>query len=634
MKSLFCLFASLIFSLLVLSQTREIDSLKKNLEKNNTDTSAVENLNWLSWLYCSRCNYDSALMYADKGIHLANKLSYSKGVLAAYINFGNVYYKKNNYPLTLKNYLSALSLADSVKSKTGLSHASNNVGTVLFDQGNYADALKYFLQSLKIKEDESDSEGVARTYFNIGIIYEKMGDYSKAKINFDSVMVLELKCKDTLMICSCYNYLVLILLDRRNYDEALRLGNQTLEFCLKHGNSSLISDAYEQLGLIYSDLGNINNAVEYYQKSYTINEELGDRSGIAEIDTYLGLLLFKQNKLPESDRFLYKALLISDSIGDKEVIKNTYLLLSRVDSASGNFANALKEYQEYTVYKDSINNEENTRKMVSEQMTYEFEKQMSFEKAEQGKKAARQRIVRNGFMGGFGFALVFAGVFFFQRKRISKERDRSDSLLLNILPAETAEELKITGESKARNYPLTTVMFTDFKSFTVLAEKMAPAELINELNYCFKEFDKIIFRHNVEKIKTMGDGYMAAGGVPVVNSTNPQDTVEAALEIQGFMEKMKSERESQNRPYFEARIGIHSGPVVAGIVGIKKFAYDIWGDTVNIASRMESSGEAGKINISGATFELVKDKFTCTYRGKIEAKNKGEIDMYFVDNRK
>ena len=213
---------------------------------------------------------------------------------------------------------------------------------------------------------------------------------------------------------------------------------------------------------------------------------------------------------------------------------------------------------------------------------------------------------------------------------LNNEKERSDKLLLNILPAETAEELKLNGSAQARKYDHVTVMFTDFKNFTLVSATMTPEEIVKEINYCYSEFDKILKKYGVEKIKTIGDGYMAAGGLPVKNQTNHFDTINAALEIRDFLEKEKGERIKENKIFFEARIGVHTGPVIAGVVGLDKFAYDIWGDTVNTASRLESSGEPGKINISGSTYELVKNDFTCTYRGKMQVKNKGEVDMYFV----
>ncbi len=216
-------------------------------------------------------------------------------------------------------------------------------------------------------------------------------------------------------------------------------------------------------------------------------------------------------------------------------------------------------------------------------------------------------------------------------QQLSDEKEHSESLLLNILPSEIAEELKITGKAKAKSFDLATVMFTDFQNFTKTSEELSTEELVTEINLCYSEFDKIITEHNIEKIKTIGDSYMAAGGLPVVNKTHASDTILAALAIQRFMEQYKIRKQNEKKPYFEIRIGIHTGPVVAGIVGVKKFAYDIWGDTVNIASRMESTCEVGKVNVSGTSYEMVKDKFQCTYRGKVEAKNKGLIDMYFVD---
>ena len=217
-------------------------------------------------------------------------------------------------------------------------------------------------------------------------------------------------------------------------------------------------------------------------------------------------------------------------------------------------------------------------------------------------------------------------------KELRLEKQKSDDLLLNILPEEVANELKEKGSADAKQFDMVTVMFTDFKGFTKISERLSPSQLVEEIHICFKAFDAIIAKHNIEKIKTIGDAYMCAGGLPVSNETHAVDVVNAAIEIRQFMQEHLEKKKLASQEVFEIRIGIHTGPVVAGIVGIRKFAYDIWGDTVNVASRLESSGEAGKINISGSTYEYVKEHFSCTYRGKIDAKNKGQIDMYFVEN--
>lgn len=215
-------------------------------------------------------------------------------------------------------------------------------------------------------------------------------------------------------------------------------------------------------------------------------------------------------------------------------------------------------------------------------------------------------------------------------RQIEEERKRSDELLLNILPEPIANELKKSGKASAQKYKNVTVLFTDFKDFTKVSEKLTPEQLVRELDYCFRGFDFIISQYGVEKIKTIGDAYMCASGL-TNKRTMPVNIIKAALEMQEFLEDYKKERMVKGLPFFEARIGIHTGPVVAGVVGVKKFAYDIWGDTVNIAARMEANAGVGKVNISEETYRQVKYNFECRHRGKIEAKNKGYIDMYHVE---
>jgi len=214
---------------------------------------------------------------------------------------------------------------------------------------------------------------------------------------------------------------------------------------------------------------------------------------------------------------------------------------------------------------------------------------------------------------------------------VKAEREKSDKLLLNILPEKVAEELKEKDEVEPLIYDSVSVLFTDFVGFTKIGMSISPDELIRELDGCFTQFDEIIARFKLEKLKTIGDSYMCAGGLPVTNTTHPVDACLAALEFQAFMNQMRKIKGDMGLSYWELRLGINTGPVTAGVVGKHKFAYDIWGDTVNTASRMESSGVPGRVNISGATYELVRDYFECEYRGEIEAKGKGRVPMYYVN---
>jgi class 3 adenylate cyclase/FixJ family two-component response regulator len=220
-----------------------------------------------------------------------------------------------------------------------------------------------------------------------------------------------------------------------------------------------------------------------------------------------------------------------------------------------------------------------------------------------------------------------------QRKIIEAGKAQSDKLLLNILPDEIAEELKRFGRSYARKHDEVSVLFADIVGFTTIAETLSAEKLVTLLDEIFRAFDNIVEKHDIEKVKTIGDAYMCACGLPLADNDNSIKAVKVALDMQQFMKGFGLSLRIQNLPDFQIRVGVHTGPVVAGVVGIRKFAYDIWGDTVNLASQMEQHSEPGKINISGDTYALVKNHFNCTYRGKIAAKSKGEVDMYFVEEK-
>jgi class 3 adenylate cyclase/tetratricopeptide (TPR) repeat protein len=370
---------------------------------------------------------------------------------------------------------------------------------------------------------------------------------------------------------------------------------------------------------------------QLYQKANTLAD-------IAEI--YIDLKNFDNAKinLMEAIKIVESVDIISTKVKVKRVLAKYY-------ESTGQDKKALVEYKIWMGLNDSMNHKEVSSALEGSTLESEFNEknaqrdkdQQKIDEAEK-EKLRKQKLITYSSL----ISLLFIGIIAFlfwrnnqQQKKansiISAEKQRSDNLLLNILPHEVAEELKAKGSADAKHFDMVTVLFTDFKDFTQISETMTATELVEELNVFFKAFDNIITKLNIEKIKTIGDSYMCVGGLPFPSDSHATAVVYAGLEIQKFVEQHSSERLKKGLIPLQIRIGIHSGPVVAGIVGLKKYAYDIWGDTVNTASRMESSGEAGKINISGSTYELIKDDFTCTPRGKVMAKNKGEVEMYFVD---
>jgi class 3 adenylate cyclase len=288
-----------------------------------------------------------------------------------------------------------------------------------------------------------------------------------------------------------------------------------------------------------------------------------------------------------------------------------------------------------------VNNLQTVAKMADLRTDFEVsQKQVEIDLLHKESEIQELRVKRNRyFLYAIGIALLSALIlsiglyrrFLFIRrtnKIIADEKNRSDQLLLNILPEETASELKKNGFVKAKKFESVTILFTDFKNFTEYAEQLSPEKLVETVDLYFSKFDEIIERYGLEKIKTVGDSYMCAGGIPFTMEDHALKVTQAAIDILNFVEEVKK----SDRPIgFDVRIGINTGPVVAGVVGTKKFVYDIWGDAVNLASRMESSSKPGKVNVSQNTYEIIKDNYECTFRGAVKMKHNRTMNMYFVN---
>jgi len=623
------------------------DSLFSVLLTSKEDTSKLNTLNSLV-RELRYSNHDTAYYFAKEALALAEKLNHEMKIADSKVTIGALLADMGRCDEGVKNATDALDIyknlyqtspeADKKILLRKLGRSYGIIGHNRIAQGNYPEGLKNTLLALKIVEELGDKEGIATYEWNLSNIYVTQHNYPEALKHLSVCLKLSLESGIKNDIAQTYDAIGFVYIEQRKYDEALKYYSTALKLAEEGQDAYTLAETYINLGTIKEKQGNLSEALKYNFAALSRYLEIGFHQQVSLAYNQIGSIYNRQKKYPEASEYFTKGLAQAKESNNLEYTKLTYENWALLDSAQGNYKKSLEHYKLAIAYRDSLQNEGNTKKMVQQQMQYDFDKKEATTKSEQEKKDAitlkelqKQKLMRNGFVGGFSVVLLFAGVFFTQRNKIKKGKKRSDELLLNILPEEVAEELKAKGSAEAKQFNDVTVMFTDFKNFTRISEKLSPAELVSEIHSCFKAFDDIITKNNIEKIKTIGDSYMCAGGLPVANKTNATDVVSAALEIQQFMRQHLQQRKNEDKEPFEIRIGVHTGPVVAGIVGVKKFAYDIWGDTVNIASRMESSSEAGKINISGSTYELVKDKFKCDHRGKIQAKNKGEIDMYFVE---
>ena len=610
------------------------DSLKELLKTKLPDTTRVTVLNALSKSYFNVAP-DTSVKIANSSKELAEKINFKPGLALALKNMGIAYYLQGNYIDAINTWQKALEVYKSNGDKVGVANMLSNQGAVYFNQGDDDKSLELHLQSLKMSEDVNDTLRIVTSLTNIGAIYlNKSATYKKAIDNFKRAYTLSKLIDDKYMIGTSAVNLGELYYRLNDDSTAMVYLNEAQK---AYAGTEDLPYALNYQGRVYVRQKEYSKAIETHLEALNISEKLDTK-----LDKTQSLVGLAQAYLAKGDlglaikRFL-EAVDIGKSLNANMEVKDAYEGLAQAYSQKNDYSNAFKYQNLLLSIKDTIYNINTDKKLGTLQFTFDLEKKesqinlLTKDKVIQDQTIKRQKLIRNGFVGGFLVVGCFAFIFFGQRNRISKEKKRSDELLLNILPEETAEELKLTGTAQPQSFDLISVMFTDFKGFTQLSEKLSAKELVNEINECFSAFDHIMTKYGVEKIKTIGDAYMAAGGLPTPNQTHAVDVVNAAIEVREFMDAHKAKKAAAGQLFFEIRIGVHTGPVVAGIVGVKKFAYDIWGDTVNTASRMESSGEIGKVNISGTTYEMVKDKFKFQHRGKIQAKGKGEIDMYFVE---
>ena len=575
----------------------DVDSLEQvYLQGNFASTDSLELLNSL---LMHLQDPQKVLSYSEALIQVAKRQDSTQRLFQGYLQKGNGLVRLGNPLDALENYFEATNYAD----ETGNDGALGSVYVTIADtyslNENNGNARDYYQRAIALLRETDDSLSLSTGLANAGDFYYRMGQLDSALMYFEEAGPIF----------------------------------EALEF--------RIGTAYYlgSLGMVYGQQGKLDAALEKLNECLDILEDEGDYYGVSAFLPFVSDIYEEKGDYRTAIKHSERSLDIAITYGLKEQIRDANLQLSKLYELMGDPGQSLKYYKDYITYKDSLSNIGLVQQMARLRTNFEVDQKQSevnlLEKeAEISElRERRQDAALYVALAIIIFALALAyGLFrrykYIRRTRdvIAKEKARSDDLLKNILPEETADELKEFGRVKAKKFESVSVMFADFVGFTNYSEKMSPEDLVKTVDYYFSCFDQAAESHGVEKIKTMGDCYMCATGLPFPSKDHAVRMVRLASDIlnivsgDGFSEVTG----------FEIRIGIHTGPVVAGVVGTKKFAYDIWGDTVNIASRMESGSHPGRINISESTYLLIKDHFECEFRGMVQVKNKGLMKMYYV----
>lgn len=573
-----------------------LDRLESRYRSGNLDPWST--LKILKELAINCPDTNKKLFFSEELIKLATSLDSTNYLIQGLQEKGNALRLKGDLTNALQSFFQGAKLVLATNSNSKLGALNIGIADVYSVMGNYANAVSYYRHAIEILRNVGDSTNLAAALLNMGDTYITTHKWDSALICTEEAGVIYEKIESKI-------------------GEAYSLGN---------------------LGMIYVQLGDNKKAEKIMNKAIALLEVLNE---YYPISVYLNLIadIYKENG--DNDAALgyaLRSLQLAKKYGLKEQVSEANLKISEIYQQAGKLKESFTYYKNHITYKDSVNNIKSVQQMADLRTNFEVsKKQIEVDLLNQQKKN-QQIVVIATVVALVLLSLLAFGLFrrykFIRETNqvIEKERQRSESLLLNILPKETAQELKIHGKVQAKSFDSVTVLFADFKGFTQYAEKLSPEKLVESVDFYFSKFDEIVERHGLEKIKTIGDSYMCAGGLPFPSDDHAKKMISAGFEMIEFVKKSKATNPEAHP--FDIRVGINTGSVVAGVVGTMKFAYDIWGDTVNIASRMESNSEPGKINISEYTYALVHTTFDCTYRGEIEAKNRGMLKMYFVDGPK
>lgn len=580
---------------------------------------------------------DSAIKWGTEAYVKSSLSGFQKEKALSLKYIGIAYFTKSDYISTLEKWNESLKIYETISDSNGLSNTFSNIGSVYFNQGEESKALGYFLKALNIAEKQKDTLRIVTLEVNIGTVYlNKKITYEKALYYFKRALKLSIEINDNESAGVIYGNMGELYMKNESIDSALFYLKKSLDTYDK--TSSNLPYTLINIGTAFVKKNKLDSAIFYQSMALNAIEKLESTSDLAIVYNALGFSYIQKKDNNNAIDFFKKALMYG------QLSENIYSVKESFKGLSEAYYN-LNKFDLSVIFKDSLietskllSNLDEQKKLGEMQFDFDINKKenelniLEIEKQLKSKEIQRSKAVRNAFLIGVLFAFIAIIVFVSQKNRLSSEKTRSDNLLLNILPKYVVDEIKMRGSSKARKHRKASILFTDFKNFTTVSESLSAQGLVGLINEYYCAFDQIIEKYELEKIKTIGDSYMCAAGLNNSDEKQHLNLVHAAVEIRNYVKERKNNNPVTNAS-FAIRIGIHTGEVISGVVGTKKFAYDIWGESVNIASRMESSGAIGEINLSKSTFEEVRHIYECEPRGKIQAKNMENMEMYFLRDK-
>jgi len=569
-------------------------------------TSLAKIINYLGNIYLELSSMDKALEYYTRSLSLGEESGNKMSIAIALSNIGNIYNKQGTFQFALEYYNKALAIYENIGEKSQIAAIFSVIGIVYKGLGSYDLAIEYQRKSLDINQQIKNKKGVSNNIINIGVIYGNLQSYNKAIDYYSEALSILEEIGDISTIIHCKLQIALVYIKKEQFELANNLLLELMPMVESLGIKKHIVNCYSCLGSTHLGLNNTKEAKKYFEKAIDIQKnEIRTDKNIANLLISLGEVCLFEQDYNQAISYLNESLELSTKTQDKVQICKGHKYLAEVYSQLHNWQKSDYHFRQFYEIEKSLQNNEAL---------------LSVERFDIERKAANRE------------------------KELAIERARfleRESILKNILPDSVTNRL-VKGENPiADHFQSATVLFFDIVGFTALSSIIPPKQLVYLLDNIFSKADEIVESFGLEKIKTIGDGYLAVANVTTPHEEHQKATALAALQLLETMKDLTVNIPSElgetewinNMNDIEIRIGIHNGEVVAGIIGKNKYTYDLWGDAVNVASRMESYSEAGRIHVSEEFAKSITSypEFKLTSRGEITVKGKGTMKTFWLE---